>query len=551
MLIYTANKEFIGIDEKDLKSLGFKSFLDLRSEVADFADLFVKTPGHIHNFKHVHWIDFLSYADSSEEAQVIINANNKNFKAKVTVENFFLAQNPSLNSYVVTLHQLRELTKKESENISGDISSRAAIERAVQLEAPQEVDAFDPPHVQARTPIDPYEAPLDVDFDFEEVPAVAPAKEIVAEPKATLDDMLDVGDLSFDEPQTPLKAESVQKVVVQNEIFENGYVYDPQVASHELGLPLDLIEEFIEDFITQAKEFKEEIYAALDASEFDKVKILSHKLKGVAANLRIEDAFGALTLVNASNEINVIKENLDTFYRITAKLAGEEIAVEKVLASTPLQDETEEEIELDFKEDAKYSLEQSSSKVVAEEEAEDDLYGDLLHVEDSEVPQKIEIAELADDEFTSLDVDLSDVEKELEEMEIFELDEEPLLDLAQDALVDELLDIEEEMIPELHYSKESVAAEIGIDIESFVELLEDYMSESHEIIKNIKESAQMDDFKNCAHEAMKLQGMSDNMRIKEMDGELEAVIGATNKEDIIKAIQRVERMILQISRAGV
>jgi len=53
MLIYNYQKEFLGIDEKDLKTLGFNSLSELRAEVTDFADLFVKTPGYVHNFQHV------------------------------------------------------------------------------------------------------------------------------------------------------------------------------------------------------------------------------------------------------------------------------------------------------------------------------------------------------------------------------------------------------------------------------------------------------------------------------------------------------------------
>ena len=59
MLIYNYKKEFLGIDENDLTALGLSNLADLRAEAADFADLFVKTPGFIHNFKHVHWIDYI------------------------------------------------------------------------------------------------------------------------------------------------------------------------------------------------------------------------------------------------------------------------------------------------------------------------------------------------------------------------------------------------------------------------------------------------------------------------------------------------------------
>lgn len=78
MLIYNYKKEFLGIDESDLELLGLSNLADLRAEAADFADLFVKTPGFIHNFKHVHWIDYITCNDSGVESKAIIHIKNKN-----------------------------------------------------------------------------------------------------------------------------------------------------------------------------------------------------------------------------------------------------------------------------------------------------------------------------------------------------------------------------------------------------------------------------------------------------------------------------------------
>ena len=58
MLIYNFQKEFIGIDKSSLEALGLSTLSELQEQVEDFADLFVKTPGHIHNFKHVHYLRF-------------------------------------------------------------------------------------------------------------------------------------------------------------------------------------------------------------------------------------------------------------------------------------------------------------------------------------------------------------------------------------------------------------------------------------------------------------------------------------------------------------
>ena len=124
MLIYNFKKELLGIDKKVLTTLGFNNLEELHNEVTDFADLFVKTPGFIHNFRHVHWIDYLKCAEENEEVQIIINVNGKNFQSILQIST-------QEESYIIHLHNLRELTHKESEDIEYDILKREPILKSV------------------------------------------------------------------------------------------------------------------------------------------------------------------------------------------------------------------------------------------------------------------------------------------------------------------------------------------------------------------------------------------------------------------------------------
>jgi HPt (histidine-containing phosphotransfer) domain-containing protein len=437
--------------------------------------------------------------------------------------------------------------------------------------APEIEDDFDV--IEESTPevshvqVDPYETPLEVNFDdeelleeIEEIPETPDVEEQI-QTDEEFDDMLDVGDLTFDEEEVPEPEHHMHETTqVANESFDNGYVYDPHVASNELGLPLDLIEEFIQDFIAQAKEFKADIYTALDHAEYEQVKILSHKLKGVAANLRIEDAFNSLSVVNTAEDSNIIRKNLDTFYKIIAKLAGEDIVVEKQL----LVEDDDEEIAVDFKEESVESAEITPEVTLPDEnlEEEDDLYGDLLDIEDSQVPEKIEIAELADDDYLGSDVNLNTIESEIDEIEnidlleldkeIEESDDEPLkLELEEEIELETPSFIEEEVaLPVIEYSKEKVAGEIGLDVESFNELFEDYISESGIIISEIKSALENHDYSACKHEAMKLKGMSDNMRINSFTHEVETLMRSNDEEETNQAIQKIEIIISEISKIG-
>jgi len=42
MVIYNHKKEFVGIEEKDLRVLRLATLAELQNEAADFADLFVR-----------------------------------------------------------------------------------------------------------------------------------------------------------------------------------------------------------------------------------------------------------------------------------------------------------------------------------------------------------------------------------------------------------------------------------------------------------------------------------------------------------------------------
>ncbi|RLA60322.1 MAG: hypothetical protein DRQ78_09625, partial [Epsilonproteobacteria bacterium] len=60
-----------------------------------------------------------------------------------------------------------------------------------------------------------------------------------------------------------------------------------QVSADELSLPVDLVEEFIEDFIAQMHEKAEDMLRAYDEKDMDSLHKTAHLLKGVASNLRI------------------------------------------------------------------------------------------------------------------------------------------------------------------------------------------------------------------------------------------------------------------------
>ena len=502
MLIYNFQKEFLGIDEKDLHTLGYKDLAQLRTEVSDFADLFVKTPGYIHNFQHVHWIDFITCAESNEESKVIINTSSKSYRAIITITNAYLVDNPSQKAYLIHLNNLRALTPQEYDNISNDV-----IQKPIPQAAPTE-QAITQKKEKNKVIQDEYDIPSNVEKD--------------------LDKMLDIGDLSIETqaPEKPVEKEPIletepqlhvtpqkEYVAPKKELEEqpkNTYVFDPHIASKELGLPLDLIEEFIQDFIDQANDFKNGLYTALEEGDINNVKILSHKLKGVAANLRIEDAHEVLSIVNAASDADIIKMNLDNFYNIIAKLSTKEVTD--------------------------------------------------VAINDEEVPQKINLPELSDDEFIAPDDEkLELIPQEPEELLEFkeeEIEETPLEIQKKEAkpeiATEPTLNFKEE--PEIEaqneekYSKEKIAKEIGLDLESFNELFKDFVKEASNIFEKINNAIVNDDYKTVQRQALKLKGMSDNMRMHAFTNKLETLMHSTDKNAVTQAVTQIDKVLTTISK---
>ena len=547
MIIYNYKKEFVGIEKKDLQALKLSSLAELQNEVADFADLFVKTPGYIHNFKHVHWLDFIASADAIDENRVIINVKGRNFKAMIDLQPLFLVDNPQKEAYGVVLTGLRELTKDEIERISSDLAQRSVEKPAVaapaatietKLSSDSEA-ALDVVNNSEDSSDEVLEEPLTLDFGQEEVeekPTEPLTKPLKDEPLEISLSEVEENSITVDEPE------------------ENKYVdyhYDPGIAAKELGLPIDLVEEFIQDFIAQSLEFKPDLYEALNTGRIDNLRMLSHKLKGVAGNLRIEDAYDALITINTSDDIDLVKRTLDRFYNyILKKIAGEEVEIPTASATSPTavsqtpQEEAPLETDLDIKteeESESEDLLEVEEPVEFEEEKID------LLLDDEELPtvaEQKESSQESEDDVEKIDIDL-DEEFELEKP--IEAIEEPLESVSneEESLEVELkddsttsFDSSDEM-SQIVVDTKQAASRIGIDRQMYEELLKDYIDDMQEGIAQLQELLASRDDERTKQLALRLKGMSDNMHLEQIAKELEKFIKTegANRDVLLKTIQ--------------
>ncbi|MCW8953420.1 MAG: Hpt domain-containing protein [Sulfurimonas sp.] len=553
MLIYNYKKEFLGIDESDLEALGLSDLAQLRAEAGDFADLFVKTPGHIHNFKHVHWIDYITCNETGVAPKVIIHVKNKNYTSNIDIKTIYLVDSPSKKAYIVNLTNLRPLSHTQSEKISIDVSQRPAPTAMT-----EPVELFTTPgsivHEESQeASFDPYESdlsdtPSNLVKDIYE--SDIPPEDFASDEPLDIDfgdEEIEVEDFQKSETQATPEPQAVAEDKIQvdeNDPFAN-YVFDPHIASEELGLPTDLVEEFIQDFISQANSFKEELYEATQRTDLDSVKIQSHKLKGVAANLRIEDALDALTIINTSDDTSVISHNLDRLYKIINKLSNTGASVNPTpdIQKETTEEEDEEDFILSFKDDeAKHT--EKTLEVKPDVEADeisfaDDIPAAKIEIDDSQVPESIDIPELEDDMF--LKQDKSTTENEVADEDLSILDD--VYDTQQD-------DNQEVLDTTMPYDKELVANDIGLDIDSFNELFEDYINESRELTTSMKNALTNDDLNTYKHYAIKLKGMSDNMRVNNFNDDLEAIINSSDISTTADSLDNIIVKLEQISTTG-
>ncbi|MCK9371777.1 MAG: hypothetical protein M0P91_01155 [Sulfuricurvum sp.] len=596
MLFYNHKQEFIGIDEEGLKLLNYTSMGKLLEVCSDVSDLFANEPGYIHRFKNFGWIDFLLHADS-DATSAIVHGNGRTFSCTLSVQKLFLISEPSQNGYIVEMTHIKSLSGDEIKPhiIPSPTAQKTPFVPPLEKPIPTEVSAepFGLPDYTHLTPT-PLSEPgtLDVptfneeDFQDETHHDLEPLEDLYtklahtpeAKPAEKKTELPTVSRETVQPTVQPKATESyytqAEQAFINTLKTDKAYRFDPHIAANELGLPVDLIEEFIGDFIQQSHEFKSELFESALKGDLNNLKILSHKLKGVAANLRIQDAFETLSVVNTSNEPLEIEASLKYFYAIIAKLEGKEEALlsEKSIAQAPkpFSDETpsspSEEPDNDI---YNFSL-RDDNETIKEKEFLDQSH-DLFKSHDVEpldenLFKSHDIEPLDEDLFKSrddepLDEDLfkSRDDEPLDEDLFKSRDDEPLDEKSfstneHEVLTEELHEplaapipsVPEESEIVLHYDIIANAGALGLEVPFFQELLDEYKIEAVVSAEKIAGAVSAFDTHLWKRIAGELKGISDNLRLNEISEEL-AILSRTNDaQEAHKASKRLIGFIAKL-----
>jgi len=545
VLIYNHNKELVAIDAETLHHLGYATLAAFLKSHRDVAELFVKKPGYIHNFRNFPWIDFVLHADA-EESRAIVQNDKKHFSCSIIITPIYLADAPEREGYAVHLKHIKSLNDTP-------------------IEA---VPTFSTPAKNTPPTLEP-----DYFDEEESAPLYVPENEH-SEPSAEPDDTLEAySPPTYPEealPDETLYAEKAPVTIPSGD----AYVYDPHIAADELGLPVELINEFVGDFIQQSHTFKQEIFDAALKEDYDEVHTLSHKLKGVAANLRIEDAFEHLSAINASRDQKEIETHLKQFYYIITKMEGGAPAEEQTdIETAPAASKTAEDDLYDFgdlfADTAKETPEASEEKpFMFDDEAGEK---EPLPIEDTRAdksPLLLREDDPSEERSALFSEAASPVSEETPEEE--GLPEEAPVPFGKEIFPDEARSIVEkaaaaeyprqisgdrahdaELAPEpefepLHYRPETAAAEIGLDLPFIRNLVSDFVKDATARKPEIQEAIAHGDVSKVHAFAFEFKGLSDNLRIEQLSHSLGKMIRYEQAEALKRETNRFYALLKQL-----
>ena len=531
MLIYNHNKELTGIDDETLHHLGYKTLGEFFQSYRDVSELFVKKPGYIHNFQNFPWIDFVLHSDA-EDIKAIIQSDKKHFSCNISISPVFLKDAPDREGYIVHFKHIKSLSGEPTEAFERESFSTAEPAALADYDYDLPIES----EVSNEQPVLLEEPDM---FDIPEMPPVS------------LPDINPDGSLAghdvfepFQEPEKtekPMLGDYINKeeqAFLDNLQTDAAYAYDPHVAADELGLPVELIEEFIGDFIQQAHEFRNELFDAALKEDFDEVHVLSHKLKGVAANLRIEDAFEVLSIVNGSRDQVEIEANLKQFYRIVAKMEGKEVPdfVEMEPESTP-------EVPLDIHDDEDIYDFSALLKTAPEPQKESAPALKVPAPEAEPEKEEAEPEEASEEAIEPFDLDV--IPKEEQHLISDAAEKQHYQQMSGNIATDADLHVGTDFEP-LKYDIKKASAEIGLKPAFIQGLIDEFVSDANGKKDELMKAIGSEDMKSIKAIAFEFKGLADNLRITQVSETLTKLLRNESPAAVKKEAEHFYALLKQL-----
>lgn len=536
MLIYNNNKEFVDATNDTLKRIGYNSIQELQEDAVDLADLFENKPGFVHNFKNFSWIDFIIHSEQ-DNIKARIRCNGKIYETGFKIDtHYFIPGDEEDTGFAIELTDVivigdDETSQERDTNAPLSIKAPSVIQKndlPISEPVPQAAEvipismpdmSIDIPETSIQTQSEAMSFDMDVMDDVDDTPL--PDLELVQEIQPQAE--------NFTSIQTEAPVNVASSEVFDKPVLETAadYVYDPSIAADELGLPTDLIDEFVGDFIVQAKKFRPDLEEAISNEDFDNIQILSHKLKGVAANLRIEDALEVLTVINSNKDVENLQKHLNYFYHIVSILEFGDQAPAQVSQeshqdstsnipdySTDLIPDSQESPRLDLDDmdldiiplDRDFPAETVDSSTQTDD-VEDDFTFDLLPSDTNDI-EPLEM------NFDEPDITLKDDPFQTPEHEPLELDMEDFtLNTAQEEpALEPLIEVQPTLFSHIDVAKFDVTQateSLDVSVETLKSYVDDFIDQANVLKPDLESALTSKDLNEVKNLATELIGMSD------------------------------------------
>jgi len=116
-----------------------------------------------------------------------------------------------------------------------------------------------------------------------------------------------------EEEREPEKSESFGTIDL-SDVKPIHFDFQVEVAANELSLPAELIEEFIHDFIKQAREETGKMLEAYEKGDLETIQKIGHLLKGTASNLRINPLADTLYEIQFCNDSSQLEKLIKEYW---------------------------------------------------------------------------------------------------------------------------------------------------------------------------------------------------------------------------------------------
>jgi len=119
---------------------------------------------------------------------------------------------------------------------------------------------------------------------------------------------------SKEEVQKEESAEERKPAIDLSDVKPIHFDFQLEEAAKDLSLPVELIEEFVNDFIVQAHEETEKMLAAYEKGDLETIQKIGHLLKGTSSNLRINPLSDTLYEIQFNEDIDRVPELVKNYW---------------------------------------------------------------------------------------------------------------------------------------------------------------------------------------------------------------------------------------------